>query len=117
MYSLLAITRSASHLEQFFQQKSGLWLYYWPTVHNPDSWQSRYVARLVGSVLSVSDPFICRCLIIQIVPRFHISLVEPDKRVSRIRLPKKTSRFCSRKAARPLSEPDKTKSIVQDVMR
>jgi hypothetical protein len=28
----------------------------------------------------VSGPFVCRCLIIQTVLRFHIPLIEPDRR-------------------------------------
>jgi hypothetical protein len=38
------------------------------------------VARWFRSVLSVSGPFVCRCLIIQTVLRFHIPLIEPDMR-------------------------------------
>ena len=45
--------------------------------------------------------------------RFHIPLIEPDVRISRIRLSEETSRFRPRKAARPLGKPDKTKRIVQ----
>ncbi len=30
--------------------------------------------------ISESGPFVCRCLILQTVPRFHIPLIEPDMR-------------------------------------
>ena len=43
------------------------------------------------SGLSVSGPFVCRCLIIRTVLRFHIPLIEPDMRCSRIRLLDRTS--------------------------
>jgi hypothetical protein len=71
------------------------------------------VARLVRSGLSVSGPFVSRCLIIRTILRFHIPLVEPDMQFSRIRLPEETSRVRSRKAALPLSKPDKPKRGVQ----
>jgi len=42
------------------------------------------------------------------MPRFHIPLIEPDVRYSRIRLSEKASRFRPRKAACPLSKPNQT---------
>jgi hypothetical protein len=45
--------------------------------------------------------------------RFHTPLIEPDKRIWRIRLPEETSRFRPREAVRPVSKTDKTKRIVQ----
>jgi hypothetical protein len=41
---------------------------------------SRDVARWFRSGLSVSGPFVCRCLISLAVFRFHIPLIEPDMR-------------------------------------
>jgi len=41
---------------------------------------SRDVARWFRSGLSVSGPFVCRCLISLAVFRFHIPLFEPDMR-------------------------------------
>ena len=41
---------------------------------------SRDVTRLFRLGPSVSGPFVCRCLIIQTVPRLHIPLIEPDMR-------------------------------------
>ena len=38
------------------------------------------MARWFRSGLSVSGPFVCRCLIIQTLPRLHIPLIEPDVR-------------------------------------
>ena len=71
------------------------------------------MARWVRSGLSVPGPFVCRCLIILTVLRFHIPLIEPDMQISRIRLPEETSRVRSRKAALPLSKPDKPEGGVQ----
>ena len=71
------------------------------------------MARWVRSGLSVPGPFVSRCLIILTVLRFHIPLVEPDMQFSRIRLPEETSRVRSRKAALPLSKPDKPEGGVQ----
>src|SRR5215469_14891255 len=39
---------------------------------------SRDVARWCRFDLSVSGPFVCRCLISRSVLRFHIPLIEPD---------------------------------------
>jgi hypothetical protein len=44
--------------------------------------------------------------------RFHIPLVEPDVRISRIRLPLKTSRFRPREVARALRKPEQTIGVV-----
>ncbi len=44
------------------------------------------MARLVRQSLSVTDPFGCRCLTSCAVLRFHFPLIEPDVRISRIRL-------------------------------
>ena len=71
------------------------------------------MARWVRSGLSVSGPFVCRCLIIRTVLRFHIPLIEPDKRVSRIRLPEETSRVRPRKAAFPCRETNQAKAGIQ----
>src|SRR5271155_3502066 len=55
----------------------------------PDVW-SRDVARWVRFGLSVAGPFVCRCLTIRTMLRFHIPLIEPDVRICRIRLSEKT---------------------------
>jgi hypothetical protein len=44
-------------------------------------WWSRDVARWFRFGLSVSGSFVCRCLTIQTMPRFHIPLVELDRRI------------------------------------
>ena len=44
------------------------------------------MARWFSMSLSVSDPFGCRCLISSSMLRLHIPLIEPDVRISRIRL-------------------------------
>ena len=61
---------------------------------------SRGVARWFRCGLSVADPFVCRCLTSPTMLRFHIPLIEPDGRISRIRLSEKGSRVRPRKAAR-----------------
>jgi hypothetical protein len=55
------------------------------------------VTRLGRSDLSVSGPFVCRCLIIQAMPRFHTPLVEPGMRISRTRLSWKHHDFAHEK--------------------
>jgi hypothetical protein len=40
----------------------------------------------VGPTYLFADPFVCRCLISRALLRFHIPLIEPDVRFSRIRL-------------------------------
>jgi hypothetical protein len=55
------------------------------------------VARWCRCSLSVAGPFVCRCLTSFTVLRYHIPLIEPDRRISRIRLSEK-SRFRPRKA-------------------
>jgi hypothetical protein len=47
---------------------------------------------------SVAGPFVGRCLTRLAVPRFHLPLIEPDKRICRIRLSEKASRVRPRKA-------------------
>jgi hypothetical protein len=44
------------------------------------------VARWFRQGISVADPFGCRCLNVLAMLRFHIPLVEPDVRISLIRL-------------------------------
>jgi len=40
----------------------------------------------LGKSLAVADPFVGRCLNSSAMLRFHIPLIEPDRRFSRIRL-------------------------------
>jgi hypothetical protein len=58
------------------------------------------VARLFRMGLSVAGSFVYRCLTNPSVPRFHLPLVEPDRRISRIRLPEGASRLLACNAAR-----------------
>ena len=46
--------------------------------------------------MSVPAPFVWRCLSGSTIVRFHTPLIEPDVRISRIRLSDKTSRRLSR---------------------
>jgi hypothetical protein len=45
--------------------------------------------------------------------RFHTPLIEPDGRISRIRLSEKVSRFRPRKAARPRSQAGEAERVMQ----
>lgn len=47
------------------------------------------------------------------MPRFHIPLIKPDVRFSRIRLSDRSSRFRPRKAPRPLLQPNEPQFPVQ----
>jgi len=60
------------------------------------------VARWFRKGLTVTAPFVRRCLNIPSMLRFHIPLIEPDVRISRIRLSDKDSCFRPRKVVRPL---------------
>ena len=44
----------------------------------------------LGAPYPFSDSFVCRCLTRFTLLRFHIPLIEPDRRISRIRLSEKT---------------------------
>ena len=63
------------------------------------------MARWVRFGLSVAGPFVCRCLNSRTMLRFHLPLIEPDGRFSRIRLSDKDAlisalmRSLSREAA------------------
>jgi hypothetical protein len=52
----------------------------------------------------LADPFVRRCLTNPVLLRFHTPLIEPDRRVSRIRLSEKGSRGRPRKVAGSLSK-------------
>ena len=51
------------------------------------------MARWFRFGLSVAGPFVCRCLTSLTMLRFHIPLIEPDVRISRIRLSEKAHAF------------------------
>ena len=71
------------------------------------------MTRWVRCSLSVADPFVCRCLTIRTVLRFHIPLIEPDVRNDRIRLSEKVSRCRPRETTRPRGEADEAQHLVQ----
>ena len=75
------------------------------------------MARWFRSGLSVSAPFVWRCLNSRSVLRFHIPLVEPDVRISRIRLSDKASCVRPRKVALLLLQPGQAQCIVEDLSR
>jgi hypothetical protein len=62
---------------------------------------SRDVARWCRSGLSVAGPFVCRCLIILTLPRFHLPLIKPDMQISRIRLTPTSSDLRTRQVSTP----------------
>jgi hypothetical protein len=72
---------------------------------------SREVARWFRRGLAVSGPFVGRCLSSLTMLRFHLPLIEPDRRISRIRLSDKDvvilllMRSLSREAALDRREP------------
>ena len=57
------------------------------------------MARWFRFRLSVSGPFVCRCLTSGTMLRFHLPLIEPDVQISRIRLSDKGSCFRPRDVA------------------
>jgi len=63
--------------------------------------------------LAVAGPFVCRCLTSPSMLRFHIPLIEPDVRISRIRLSDKDSCVRTRIAARKLRESHQTQTLGQ----
>ena len=67
----------------------------------------------VGRAYPLSDPFVCRCLTSSSMLRFHIPLIEPDVRFSRIRLSDKDSRVRTRKVTRSPAKPDETEGLVE----
>jgi hypothetical protein len=71
---------------------------------------------VVRTGLSVSGPFVRRCLIIQSVLRFHIPLIEPDMRISRIRLSDRTSCLGPRKALRKLRQADESHLLIEELV-
>jgi hypothetical protein len=78
---------------------------------------SHSMPSLFVALLAVAGPFVCRCLIIRTMLRFHIPLIEPDVRIVRIRLSEKVSRCRPREIARPLGKADETEHIVQGGFR
>ena len=70
----------------------------------------------LGRAYLVAGSFVCRCLTSPTVLRFHFPLIEPDLRISRIRLSDQKSRFRPRDVARPSREPHQTEFPVQIVI-
>lgn len=75
------------------------------------------MARSFRSGLSVSGPFVCRCLNSPTLPRFHHPVIEPDRRISRIRLSDKGSGFRPREGLRPRTEPSQAQLPKQVFVR
>jgi hypothetical protein len=49
--------------------------------------------------------------------RFHIPLIEPDMRISRVRLSEKGSRCRPREIARPLAKADEAQHVAEGCLR
>ena len=60
----------------------------------------------------LARPFVCECHKISTMLRFHIPLIEPDVRISRIRLSDKDSCFRPREVARSRLQPNQTEHII-----
>jgi len=75
------------------------------------------VARWFRFDLSVSGPFVDRCLISRSMLRFHIPLIEPCMQISRTRLTEEVSRLRPRKVACPLLELDEPETVVKASFR
>ena len=67
----------------------------------------------LGWAYPLSGTFVSRCLTSPTMLRFHIPLIEPDVRISRIRLSDKDSRFRPREVAREHREPQQTERLGQ----
>ena len=67
----------------------------------------------LGTAYLFSAPFVWRCLSIRSVPRFHIPLIEPDMRISRIRLSDKASCVRPREAARQYGQANEAVGLVE----
>ena len=71
----------------------------------------------LGWAYLLAGPFVCRCLNSPAVLRFHIPLIEPDVRFSRIRLSDKNSCFRTQEAASKLFQLDQSQRLVQVFIR
>ena len=67
----------------------------------------------LGRAYPFAGAFASRCLTSPAMLRFHIPLIEPDVRISRIRLSDKDSRFRPREVAREHREPQQTERLGQ----
>ena len=67
----------------------------------------------LGQAYPLSGSFVCRCLTSLTVLRFHIPLIEPDVRISRIRLSEKASRVRPREVGGPPRKADQAKHVVK----
>jgi hypothetical protein len=70
----------------------------------------------VGRAYLFAGPFVSRCLTSQTMLRFHSPLVEPDERISRIRLSDKGSCLRPREVARAQVQPDESQLIVEELV-
>ena len=74
------------------------------------------MARWFRLGLSVSGSFVCRCLIIPSMLRLHIPLIEPDKRISRIRLSDRTSCLRPRMTPQKQRQADESHLLMEELV-
>ena len=71
------------------------------------------MARWFRFGLSDAGPFVCRCLTSRTMLRFHLPLIKPDVRISRIQLSDKDSCVRPRNVAVAQAEFDQAELLVQ----
>ena len=71
----------------------------------------------VGRAYPLAAPFGRRCLTGPALLRFQTPLIEPDVRISRIRLSEKASRSRPREVGRPSGQADQAQHVVQVPVR
>jgi len=64
--------------------------------------------------LSVAGSFVCRCLTSSTMLRFHFPLIEPDVRISRIRLSEKAHAFAHGRLAVRFGKQTKPSSLYSE---
>src|SRR5439155_4465977 len=67
----------------------------------------------LGAAYPFAGPFVPRCLTSRTMPRFHPPLIEPDVRISRIRLSDQESCVRARPVAGPQRQSDQSQGLVQ----
>jgi hypothetical protein len=87
-------------------------------IHKKASRVERWRGGVGRSLFSLlTRPCVRECHTISAVLRFHLPLIKPDVRISRIRLSDKDSCVRPRKIARPHFELDQAQLLVQVIVR
>jgi len=71
----------------------------------------------LGWAYPLAGTFVSRCLTSPAMLRLHIPLIEPDVRISRIRLSDKVSRFRPREITCQARKPEETQGLIQVFVR